>query len=265
MRVAPLLSILSFALFFAACSDAPNYETVKVERSEDSSIKRKVLEGEGKRIVKTYGTSGSLRDSLVYVDGKLHGIVRKVTDDGKIVKAQYEKGVRNGRISAFYEEGVPHYENQRIKQGKKVGEWVFYDRGGNVKRYAYYEEGDPVLSLEYGPDGHVTKMEGRVYNDLELKDGIMVGSLFKLEVTLLEPLESEGRFYWLTNAGKERIRRRKPDLAHFIHKEKFRSKGRFERRFEIVVRDTAREWTHRDTLIAPIRVRGYGADEGDKW
>ncbi len=215
MRVSLLSFILPFVLILVACSNAPNYERVKVERSEDGSIKREVLEGEGKRIVKTYGASGTLRDSLVYVDGQLHGTIRKVTEDGKILKVQYEKGVRNGRISAYYEEGLPHYENERMKRGKKVGEWVFYDREGHVKRYAYYEEGEAVLILEYGPDGQVTNMDGKVYTGLELKDRIMVGSLFKLEMTLLEPLESEGRLYLLTGSGEERLRRRTPASAPF--------------------------------------------------
>ena len=85
-----------------------------------------------------------ITDESIYKDGKLfmareynEGIIvtEKTYQEGKLIKAVW-----------FYPDGRASDERE-YKNGKKHGEWVYWDRNGEIKKKSFYREGELIREM----------------------------------------------------------------------------------------------------------------------
>ncbi len=115
------------------------------------------------------------RHELHYLDGKLHGELRKFDARGKALEHErYADGEPDGAWSGLWSDGRKRYEG-RYAAGKRVGLWRWWYEDGSVEREVAYVDG-----LEQGParlnwPGGAPWERGS-YDHGE-RDGLWIGSL----------------------------------------------------------------------------------------
>ncbi len=149
---------------------------------EESLIGKKLRQGP----FLTYHDNGRIYKSGNYVNGLKEGEWKEYDKYGKLLKIlTYKKGKIDRRSTPDQiKEYATFYDNGRLKEkgktknGKRDGEWTFYQKNGEIKTIVFYDYGKEISRnapekvvefFEYHPNGRI-KIEGITRNGK--KDGV---------------------------------------------------------------------------------------------
>lgn len=88
----------------------------------------------------------------VYLDGKPHGRRLQVVDDELrhvLSEERYDHGVLDGQVRHFQEQPWTLWETGSYVQGKKHGEWLYFDEDGRRRIREHWDAGVPDGAFEY--------------------------------------------------------------------------------------------------------------------
>jgi antitoxin component YwqK of YwqJK toxin-antitoxin module len=87
----------------------------------------------------------------VYVDGKLHGRRLQIIDDELhhvLSDERYDRGVLDGPVRHYQEQPWTLWESGSYVQGKKHGEWLYFDEDGRKRIRESWNQGVPDGAFE---------------------------------------------------------------------------------------------------------------------
>ncbi|HPI04024.1 MAG TPA: hypothetical protein PLB12_01610 [Candidatus Goldiibacteriota bacterium] len=103
------------------------------------------------KIEKVYYPSGKLLAEMPMVKGLKHGKIIWYYESGDIKTTQeVKRGAADGRIIFYYEGNIKEHEGV-IKNGKRIGEFKYYDRQGKLIKSEFYSNGSVVKEKTYTP------------------------------------------------------------------------------------------------------------------
>jgi antitoxin component YwqK of YwqJK toxin-antitoxin module len=88
----------------------------------------------------------------VHVDGKPHGRRLQLTDDEHhrvLSDERYDRGVLDGPVRHYQEQPWTLWESGSYAQGKKHGEWLYFDEEGRRRIREHWDAGMPDGAFEY--------------------------------------------------------------------------------------------------------------------
>lgn len=93
-----------------------------------------------------YDSDGFIRYEAIYEDGELNGQLISYFEDGDTLRIGYNvNGLEEGVWKQF-QGGQILYSIGEYNEGKKVGEWKYYNESGNkIMRRILYENGKEII------------------------------------------------------------------------------------------------------------------------
>jgi hypothetical protein len=111
------------------------------ETFKNGKVKSKIViinDNPIKKISIDYYPNGKLKDSVLFVNGKMKGLrYHYDTSNNFYTLQEYKNGKLNGLDKAIYNNGNIKYIGER-KKGKQVNEWKFYYKNGQINSYEYF-------------------------------------------------------------------------------------------------------------------------------
>lgn len=109
----------------------------------------------------TFYRDGLLKDSAVFVNGKVTGLRKYYeANSGLLHLENYKNGLLNGPQKAIFNTGISSFEGYR-KDNNKVGEWKFFFPSGKIITYEYYDSTGRLKYLKkYDQNGSILKTDG---------------------------------------------------------------------------------------------------------
>lgn len=187
-------------LFLVSCGDSvtkkefcnDNGQQVVQEWYNDKQIKSNItyLDKSGKNFVSViYNREGRMIDSATYKSEVLSGL-RKYYDAGSGLThfENFKNGVPDGVMKAVFDNGVTSFSGF-MRNGSKVGEWVFHYRDGRPITYEFYDSsGNIKYFRKYNDDGTAEKVKGEGIIDIVLNlDKSDTATFIKAGTTLTAP------------------------------------------------------------------------------
>jgi hypothetical protein len=125
----------------------------------------------------TFYRDGLLRDSAVFVNGKVTGLRKYYEASSGLTHLEnYKNGLLNGPQRAVFNTGISSFQGFR-KDNNKVGEWKFFFPSGKIITYEYYDSTGRLKYLKkYDENGSILKTDGE-----GLIDVVMSQNPFKID------------------------------------------------------------------------------------
>ncbi|MCQ2232534.1 MAG: hypothetical protein MJZ30_11865 [Paludibacteraceae bacterium] len=149
---------------------------VEGKKSLVEHYKRGVLNG----MVQSYAKTGELLEESPYLNGKIHGVQRRLMDDGKVYsEAHFKNGVQDGAYKLFEGHDFTVAEGFYV-DGKRHGHWLVKDDAGNIKDTLKYDM-DVLLNAKELDKKHADqaeeykKSEGTIPEPDKMLDGAKQG------------------------------------------------------------------------------------------
>jgi len=133
-----LLLFFIASLFFTSCDELDSATPKEIKTINGYKIVG-YYEIDGKDSIKVGERTFYPNSEKVYLefrikDGKRHGECLSFFQNGTRQSLNtYKEGMLNGDYRVWHENGELQIEGQ-YENNKEVGEWVFYDKDGNVKK-----------------------------------------------------------------------------------------------------------------------------------
>ncbi len=150
-----------------------NENLINIEKYEHGKLLVKNKEDIDIKIEKTYYKNRKLKKYSSFKGGKLEGIQREYTEEGKVMLSSVYKagkileqggiinslGKKDGKWVYYYSDGKIR-KTGNYRDGLKQGEWIYYYSNGNIEQKGtYIDDEEDGLWILYNTDGIVIKKD----------------------------------------------------------------------------------------------------------
>lgn len=265
MRTLNFVSVFLIIFILLSCKNNKNTETYEIikETFNNGKVKSRLViinEKVSKKISIDYYPNGKIKDSVVFVDGKMNGLrYHYDTSNNFYTLQEYKNGKLNGLDKAVYNDGNIKYIGERRK-GKQVNEWKFYYKNGLISSYECFNlHSERYYLRSYDTLGNIKKSMGTILAYITMNEQYAkVNEDFNYKLRVAKPPNSKislklgelNRDSDVTSLKSIGI-----DSSIVELSEEFERKGKHKKILYWRVKDTVNEVVHngKDVFIIPAK------------